>query len=361
MSKSLKHVWSVFTSWENWFLAYRNCRRRKRYKRSAIEFDFQWETSLSSLRQEVIDGNWMPGEYHNFRIYDPKPRTISAAPFRDRIVHHALINVLEPFFDRRFIYDSYACRRGKGTHRAISRAQYYLRRNPFFLKTDIIQFFPNVDHEIMLTAIRRGLQDDQLLGLIDRIINSSLSIKDSSPKPIWYSGDGLLDVLRPKGLPIGNLTSQFFANVLLDRVDHSMKEKYRAPGYIRYADDFLLFGKTKQQLWDLRRKLESELESLRLSIHPNKTHVGHSEHGVRFLGCRLFPDQKKISQVSLRRMRGRIKHWRHQAWIGKIEFKDIRNSLIAWDSYASFCNSKQIRHQMIKSLRLRFRGSKRGR
>jgi len=147
MARSYGNLWPDVVSWSNLLLAYRRCRRRKRFKSVATRFDFASPEQLLRLRQELSEGTYAPGEYRHFYIREPKRRKISAAPFRDRVVHHALINVLEPIFERSFIADSYACRRGKGTHRAVDRAQQYMRRYPYLLKTDIVRFLPNIDRE----------------------------------------------------------------------------------------------------------------------------------------------------------------------------------------------------------------------
>ena len=139
MARTYRNLWPQVVSWNNLVVAYQKCRRRKRYRRQATEFDFAWEANLLRLQHDLASGEYEPGGYRHFYVHEPKRRKISAAPFRDRVVHHAVVNVLEPLYERRFLYDSYACRKGKGTHRAIQRAVYYLRRSTYFLKTDIIR------------------------------------------------------------------------------------------------------------------------------------------------------------------------------------------------------------------------------
>ena len=146
MAKSYANLWPKTVSWKNLVAAYHDCRRRKRYKPEAVRFHFCWEANLLQTQRRLRDGSYSPGEYRHFFIFHPKRRKISAAPFQDRVVHHAVVRVLEPIYERRFIFDSYACRKGKGTHRAIKRAQQFLRRHRFYLKTDVVRFFPNVDH-----------------------------------------------------------------------------------------------------------------------------------------------------------------------------------------------------------------------
>jgi RNA-directed DNA polymerase len=189
----------------------------------------------------LTDGTYCPGPYHNFFINEPKRRKISAAPFRDRIVHHAVVRVLEPVFEPRFIFDSYVRRRGKGTHAALERAQHFLRRHRYYLKTDIVRFYPNVDHGLLLGVLERRVGDRHDPRLKEGHLGGG---SDAELFP-W---DDLSGVLRSKELPIGNLTSQFFSNVLLDQVDHLAKEVLHVPAYVRYADDLVLFGDDKSEL-----------------------------------------------------------------------------------------------------------------
>ncbi|MGE3778524.1 MAG: reverse transcriptase/maturase family protein, partial [Pirellulaceae bacterium] len=269
----------------------------------------------------------------------------------DRVVHHALVNVLEPLFERRFIYDSYACRRGKGTHRAIRRAEVYLRRYPFYLKTDIVKFFPNVDHEMLLSTVERTIADERVMALIRTIVASGDGILADEATPRYFPGDDLFAILRPRGIPIGNLTSQFFANVLLDPVDHFVKEQLRVPGYIRYADDLLLFGASKAFLWDSHAALSGQLARLRLWLHPRKTQLRPSDQRLSFLGFVISRSGRRLTQDCVRRFNRRI---RRQRWLlthGKIDQRRISASVRAWLAHASHANSRGIRKELWKRLR----------
>lgn len=350
MVKSHANLWPSLTAWENLVLAYRKCRKRKRYKAPATAFDINWEVNLLQLQQELIDGRYAPGPYRHFWIVDPKLRKISAAPFRDRIVHHALVNVLEPIFERRFVFDSYACRRGKGTHRAISRAQKYLRRYDWYLKTDIVRFFPNVDHALLFERLTDNLRDARFRGLIACILKSGEGVLTDEASQHWFPGDDLLSVTRPKGLPIGNLTSQFFANVFLDPVDHFIKEELRVPGYVRYADDLLLFGHSKATLWQWKDAVADALAKQRLQLHSNKTHLRPSRCGVPFLGFRVYQDGQRLKQETIRRFNRRIRGFRRQQRNGAIRFSTISASLKAWLAHARQANSTGIRRQFWKRL-----------
>ncbi|MFZ1006957.1 MAG: reverse transcriptase/maturase family protein [Candidatus Sulfotelmatobacter sp.] len=353
MARSYANLWPLVVSWENLVAAYRKCRRRKRYKRGAAEFDFNWESNLLSLRQELIDGSYRPGTYRNFYIVDPKPRKISAAPFRDRVLHHAVVRVLEPIYERRFIFDSYACRRGNGTHRAIVRAQQLLRRYNYCLQTDIVRFFPNVDHQVLLQLLGRIVRDWRLHALVSIIIESGRCVLEEEASHCYFPGDDLFAASRPKGLPIGNLTSQFFANVLLDQIDHFVKEQLRVSGYVRYADDLLLFGSSKAELWRMRDELVKRLAALRLCLHGDKTQVRPCRCGVKFLGFILQRSGRRLQQSAWRRFNSRLKHLKWEWGHGMASSQTVRQSLQAWHAHTSEINSRGM--QKMVMLRLCFR------
>ncbi len=213
-------LYSQVYSFENLWLAYRKARRGKRKKASVADFEYGLEDELLQLQAELESETWQPGPYRSFYIHEPKRRLISAAPFRDRVVHHTLCNVIEPLWERRFIFDSYANRRGKGTHRAIVRCSQFAHRYRYVLQCDVRQFFPSIDHEILLATLVRVIQDEKVLNLAERIICSGAGVLSEVYAMQWFPGDDLLAQLRPRGLPIGNLTSQFWANVYLNSFDH---------------------------------------------------------------------------------------------------------------------------------------------
>lgn len=361
MPRSYSNLWKRVVAWKHLLESYERCRRRKRHKFAAYQFHQSWESHLIQLQSELIDGSWTPGEYHHFRISDPKPRVISAAPFRDRIVHHAVVGVLDPIFESRFIYDSYACRIGKGTHKAIRRAQYYMRRHEWCLKTDIVQFFPNVDHEILTNKLERQIKDRALLRLVAQILNSGLNIPTMSQTPFWFPGDSLFAVLRSKGLPIGNLTSQFFANVYLDSIDHYIKEELGVPGYIRYADDLLLFGRSKSQLWDWRCELQDHLAKIRLRLHKDKTVVAPCRKGIKYLGFRVLPFQRRATQQSIRRFNRKKRRWQYEYQQRMRSLPEIHHSVATSLSHLQFANTIGIRRELLRKFRLRRNSSVRRR
>ena len=361
MAVTYNRLWSQVVAWDNLVAAYHACRRRKRYKPDATRFDFAWESNLADIQSLLIAGTYVPGEYRHFQISDPKPRKISAAPFRDRIVHHALVRVLEPIFERRFIFDSYACRRGKGTHRAIARAQRFARQYRYFLKSDIVRFFPNIDHEILLAHLSSIVRDQQVLALISLILRSGENVLSAQASHDYFPGDDLFALSRPRGLPIGNLTSQFFANIYLDLVDHFVKEDLRVPGYVRYADDFVLFSNTKDQLWAIRDQLADYLAKLRLRLHRDKTHVGSSAAGIRFLGLVVKPDSLRLQQRVVKRFSRRLRRLRWLFESKRIGAKRLRLSLDSWRRYAMYANSQGLRNQLWRRARFVRRSNRKSR
>lgn len=357
--KSHRNLWPQVVSWDNLLLAYRRCRRRKRYRRGASEFDFAWESNLLALQRELADGSYAPGPYRHFWIREPKRRKISAAPFRDRIVHHAIVNVLEPMYEPRFIFDSYACRRGKGTHRAIHRAQQYLRRYAYVLQTDIVRFFPNVDHQILLELLGSRLRDERLMALIRKIIASGEGVLASEASRTLFPGDDLWALLRPCGLPIGNLTSQFFANVFLDPIDHFIKEELRIGGYVRYADDLLLFADDKAELWAAHRRVAERLAQRRLRLHPDKTQIRPCQLGITYLGLRLLRETRRLTRECIGRFQRRRRGWQRLFATGQMPFPLVRQSLGAWLAHTRTANAKAITKQLLRKLKLRRKSASR--
>ena len=245
------------TSFPNLLQAARLASRGKRLRPNVAAFSLDLESELHQLQHELLSRSYRPGPYRAFLIHDKKPRFISAAPFRDRVVHHALCNAIEPIFDRSFLYDSYACRKGKGTHAAVDRASSYARRFRYVLKCDVEKCFPSIDHAILLDLIAERIWDEGALWLTHTILEGSNQQPDALR---YFPGDDLFTPFeRRRGIPIGNQTSQFFANVYLDKLDYYVKQTLRVPGYIRYVDDFLLFAHDKRRLHEHRAAIEEFL------------------------------------------------------------------------------------------------------
>jgi hypothetical protein len=280
------------------FEALRKAARRaalgKRDREEVARFLCDLEPEVLQLERELKEGSWRPGAYRTFTINDPKERTISAAPFRDRVVHHAVCAALGPVIERRLIDDTFACRKGKGTLGALRRAQLFARRHGYSLNLDISRFFDSVDHSILKKILRSVVKDQSFLSLLDTIVESG--------------------GIEGRGLPIGNLTSQWFANLYLDGLDHFVKETLRVPGYVRYMDDLLLFAGSKARLRKAYRAVQEWLASERgLQLKERVARLAPTYEGLPFLGWQVYPGQLRRRRESLRRSVRRLR-WREAQW-----------------------------------------------
>lgn len=309
-------------------------RRAARGKGGRLEvgrFFFRLESELLSLQADLLSESYCPGAYRCFRIRDPKERTICAAPFRDRVLQHALCAVLEPVFERGYIHDSYACRVGRGSHRALQRAQQYARRQAYFLKLDIRQFFHSIDHGILKARIARKVKDPRVLALVARVIDH--------PAPGLASG---------KGLPIGNLCSQHFANLYLDPLDHRIKEDLRLPGYLRYMDDMLLFAADRRTLRVAAEELEPWLAgSLALGLKPAATLLAPVREGIPFLGFRVFPGLIRVRAENWRRFRIRLRRRLRELAAGEIAEARFLASLQSQFGHLEQGNTRTLRARLL--------------
>jgi RNA-directed DNA polymerase len=328
----------------NIWMAYKQAARGKRYKPAAAYFEYDLEKNLIELEQELTSETYQPGGYHNFHIQKPKRRLISAAPFRDRVVHHALMNVIEPLFERQFIFDSYANRKGKGTHAALDRCTYYLRRHKYVMHLDVRQFFPSIDHEILLSILSRTLGDKRVMGLTEKIIASGAGVQSGEYDMVYFPKDDIFSANRPRGLPIGNLTSQHWANVYLNELDQAVKRALKCQAYIRYVDDILLLSDDKNNLHEWRDTIVEFLQSLRLTIHESKAQPRPSKTGVSFLGFQVFPDHRRLKPANGYAFQRRIKK---MVAGGKAHREEIQAGLIAWLNHASYGDTWNLRCSIL--------------
>lgn len=333
--KSYGDLFSQITCWDNLLRAAKLASKRKRVRLDVMAYRFRLEHELVYLQHHLRSGTYQPGGYTSFEICDPKRRTVSAAPFRDRVLHHAICRVIEPILDRSFIFDSYACRRGKGQVLALRRARYYARRYPFVIQTDIRKYFATIDHDILYDQLERKFRDPQLKRLLNQIIRVPFF---GQTAPGCFPGDDLLTPLeRSCGLPIGNLTSQLWANLYLDPLDHFMKDQLRVPGYIRYMDDLLLFVDSKNQAWDTLKILEEKILSLRLRLHPKKTSVSPTRAEFPFLGFHVSQTGFRPFRKTVQRFRIRMKCLQRGYEGGDVELSDIRQSIAAYAGHFKIC------------------------
>ena len=289
--KRVGNLYSDICSYENACIAYDKAKKCKRYKPEVIEFEFNREANLVKAGASLKDMSYKPGGYKVFKVFEPKERIIMALPFRDRVVQHMVVNYIEPVFEKRFIYHSYACRKGKGVHEASDELARWIYNEMvlngirlYVAKFDIHHYFQSVDHEILKHQIERVLKDVELLEILSRIIDHN---------GIYPNG---------RGIPVGNLTSQLFANVYLNDLDHFVKETLREDKYIRYMDDFIIASDDVAHLHDITPVISEFVgDALNLSLNP-KSGILCAKNGIDFVGYRHFADHKTIRKGAMRRM-----------------------------------------------------------
>ena len=349
--KTYKRLYPRLCEFENLYKAFLRARKGKRSRPDVAAFEDNLEVELPVLQAELLDESYQPGPYRHFTIYEGKPRRISAAPFRDRVVHHALCAVIEPIWEARFIHDNYACRRGKGTHAALDRCTAFARRYRYVLQCDVVQFFPNVDHGILHDLLARRIADDQVMRLSDKIIASGAGIH--APEPHWFPGDDLLSPARPRGLPIGNQTSQFWANVYLHELDKFVKQTLRCGerrgAYLRYCDDSLLFADDKPTLHAWRAAIEGFTVNLRLRLHERKTVVYPVTNGIPFLGFLVFPDHRRLQQANGLRFQRRLKRMLDDYARGRIGGPKMHERVRSWAAHAAHGDTWGLRTSIFQN------------
>lgn len=342
--KRIGNIWLRVTSWPNLLLAARKAKRGKRARPVVQRFQFRAEWELLELQQQLLDGTYRPGPFTTHTITRPKTRLISAAPYRDRVLHHALMNVLEPIFDRTFHPHSFACRKGKGTHAAADRLQRLMRTYRYAISCDVRQFFPSIDHDILKQSMRRKLKDHKVLDLIDLLIDGS---NEQSPVLEYFPGDDLFTPAeRRRGLPIGNLTSQWFANLYLDGLDHFVTSRLGFGAYVRYCDDFVVLGNDKAALRAAFASIVEFTNGLRLKLHEDRAQVRAVRQGITFVGFRIWPTHRYLTKDNLRKFRRRLRWMERECLAGRLPYEDVLRRVQSWVGHAINANSDS---QLLKT------------
>ncbi|MFN0105878.1 MAG: reverse transcriptase/maturase family protein [Bryobacteraceae bacterium] len=343
--KRAGNLWAALTGWPNLIAAAKNAAAGKRGRPDVAAYLLDLENEVARLRRRLLDGSYTPGTYRTFIVHEPKQRTISAAPFRDRVVHHALTQIIEPIFERRFSTRSFASRAGYGTHQALTLAIGASRQYPYVLQCDIAKYFPSIDHGILKDLLRRVIKCKPTLALADRIIDYS-----NAQEPVlrYFPGDSLFTPHeRRRGLPLGNQTSQFFANVYLNSLDQFVMRELKPGEYARYVDDFILFGDSKEQLREWRVRIVEHLDGLRLSLHESKSRIHRTCDGMTFLGWRITPDGVWLKRHSVIRMRRRLRKMQAQWAMGEIEWDEIQQRVNSWIGHAQWGDTWRFREQLF--------------
>lgn len=310
---------------DNLYLASKKAMRGKKSTPAVAKFWMREDEEIFRIHQQLKSGSYPFGYYTEFEINDKGVlRKISAAPFRDRVVHHAIMNVIEPLFEKSFIYDTYANRKGKGVSAALYRAKKYAKKYKCYLKLDIRKYFPSVDHDILKSLLHKKIKCTQTFELLENLIDSSNRQFDAY---FYFKEDTLFTPYeQKKGIPLGNLTSQFFGNLYLNKFDHYVKEVLRV-GYIRYVDDFVLFFDEASKMQAYVNKIKSYLARFRLKLHPLKVVFGKCIQGIEMLGHKVFPRYIRLSSKSIKRSKSRLINIRHQYAYGKLELHEAKNRI----------------------------------
>jgi len=332
--KSHKYLYPKIYSIRNLVLAWRKARKHKTKRDYVVEFEKDLRENILLLHEELRDETYQPEPLKTFILRDPKTRKISKSAFRDRIVHHALVRIIEPIFDRTFIDGCCANRIGKGNLYALSLFDRYKRkvsrnntRAAFCLKADIRHYFFEVNQEILINILKRKIRDDKTINLINKIL-----------KNYWD---------KEKGMPLGNLTSQFFANVYLNELDYFAKHKLKTKYYARYVDDFVILHESKEQLESWKRQIDGFLrENLKIELHPEKSGIRALSRGVDFVGFRNFYHHRLLRKRNAKKMLMKIRLFKKN----ELTADKLLESFQGWNAYAKWADSFKLRNEISMML-----------
>lgn len=321
--KIFEHIFEEIISFENLFLAWKEFKRGKTKKIDVQNFNLFLEDNIFNLYYQLINKTYQHSDYTSFYISDPKLRHIHKACVRDRVLHHAVFRILYPIFDSIFIYDSYSCRINKGTHRAVNRLNHFARKVSknntkicYILKLDIRRFFDSINQEILINLIKKRIKDKDAIWLIKKIIRSF-----------------------PEGLPLGNITSQLFANIYFNELDYYIKRNLRIKYYIRYCDDFIILDDNKEYLEELILQIDYFLkETLKLSLHPDKIIIKKYHQGIDFLGYVGFPHHRILRTKTKKRMFKRINQ--------KIKEQSFNQTIQSYLGVLKHCNGYKLEKKL---------------
>lgn len=339
MTKTYGNLYATICNFDNIYKAYKDTCKNKRYTHEKLEFENNLEGNLIEIQNLLIYKQWQSDGWREFWVYDPKKRLISAPSFKDRVVHHSLVRVVEPLFESKFIFDSYACRKGKGTHAAVLRTIDFLRRarrnygSFYILKCDISKYFKSINHNILKNIIHRTIRCKDTLWLMDKIIDAGASDR--------------------VGVPIGALTSQLLANIYLNELDHFVKDKLRVKYYVRYMDDFIVIHNDKQYLWSLFDAVE-EFVSCQLLLKLNdKSCLFKFTRGVDFCGYRMWPSYVLPRKRNVKRARNKLKKLARLYSLGLSNLDDVKAVLMSFLGYMEHCCGYTTTKHILRDLALK--------
>lgn len=331
--KTMKRAGKLYEEicgFDNLYLAWEKARKAKPINIETLKFAYRLEENLFRLQKELTLQTYEHGQYWRFMVYDPKSREIWAAPFKDRVVHHALCNVIEPIFDRSFIPHTYACRKDKGAHKGVVRLSRFLQNpeNRYCLKCDISKYFPSVNHDILISLIERKIKDKKVLWLINKILKSGG---------------------QKQGIPIGNLSSQLFANLYLNPLDYFIKHSLKIRYYVRYMDDFVILSSDVKNLQKTIDQIRNFLDKeMKLKLHPKKAVIFPVKHGIDFLGFRVFATHRRLRKSAFLRGRHKFEKLRKNYLNGGIGLKELLNRIASYLGHWKWADTCRLRSRLLE-------------
>ena len=346
-------MYDKLISLENLFLSWNEFKREKQNKIDVHAFERFLEDNIFALQEELRTGSYRHGKYKTFFINDPKPRIISKPTVKDRIVHHAVFKELENIFDPGFIYHSYSSRKERGTHLAVNNLAKYLRRISknyhcpvYALKCDIRKFFASIEHEKLLQLIKRKISDERFLGLIKEVVDSFSTPIDKLTLTIPINS------LEKRGIPLGNVTSQIFANIYLNELDWFIKRKLKAKNYFRYADDLIIVRESVPYLENVLKQIDAFLKrELKLELHPRKVEIRKFQQGLDFLGYVVLPHHIVLRTKTKRRMLKKIKNKYEEVKNESLTVESFNQTIQSYSGMLAHCNGKDIKERINRIIK----------
>jgi len=342
--KFFDNFYNLIIASESLFVAWKRFSRDKRKKKDVLQFEWNLEQNIFALYRELKYKTYKHGAYSSFYITDPKQRHIHKATVRDRVLHHSIVRVLTPLFELTFIANSFSCRIGKGTHRGVKSVEKMSRivsqnytRDCFGLKCDVEKFFDSVDHAVLISILKRRIKDKDTMWLLEEVIDSFSS--------------GYSNLFDKKGIPIGNLTSQLFANVYMNEFDQFIKHELQVKHYARYTDDLVILSSNKEYLLGLLQPIQEFLENkLHLALHPKKVSIRSLHNGIDFLGYIIFPHHRLLRTKTKNRVeKGFSKRLKAQE-SGEIESEQVTKSLYSYLGLLSHANAHRFSDELKNKL-----------
>ncbi|MDI3234160.1 reverse transcriptase/maturase family protein [Exiguobacterium antarcticum] len=348
--KRIGNLYEQIIDYEQLYIAYRQSIKNKRFKPEILRFSQNLEENLIQIQNELIHGTYQVSPYRQFYVHEPKKRLIMSLPFRDRVVQWSIYQTLMPLYERTFIHDSYACRKGKGAHRAVRRLQSWIRTygegGGYCLKIDVAKYFYRVDHQVLLAIIERKIKDKRLINLVYTIVSCEQEEFGIELGDHHYEKPRVYGI----GMPIGNLLSQLCANIYLNELDQFVKHTLRLKHYMRYMDDMVVLHHSKKELREALFEIECFLQDeLRLSLN-NKTSIRPIQHGVDWVGYQVHRTHIRMRKSTSLRMKRRVRHLVKKYQRGEVDNETIHHTVQSYNGLMKHGNCHALRTKLQRDI-----------